>query len=115
MRICGDKGSCVQAINRFYLESGGQEKLMDFTHAANELMNWGGSSTPKEKFNFSFIVISLGGGGGGAHTLRPTGMCCPNGLLFHQKSLDMGPILFKNILRRVSHFTKIEKKNKKKL
>ena len=29
---------------------------------------------------------------GGTHMLRRTGMCCPNGLLFHQKSFDMGPI-----------------------
>ena len=27
------------------------------------------------------------------HMLRHMGMCCPNGLPFHQKSLDMGPIL----------------------
>ena len=32
---------------------------------------------------------------GGTHMLRYMGMCCPNGLLFHQKSLDMGPILVK--------------------
>ena len=30
---------------------------------------------------------------GGTHMLKPTGMCHLNGLLFHQKSLDMGPIL----------------------
>ena len=30
--------------------------------------------------------------------LRHTGMCCPNELLFHQKSLNMGPILVKKIL-----------------
>ena len=35
---------------------------------------------------------------GGTHMLRHTGMCRPNGLLFHQKSLDMGPILVKKIL-----------------
>ena len=53
-----------------------------------------------------------GGGGGGTHMLRHTGMCCPNGLLFHQKSLDMGPILQqkKKIPRRWSHFSKIAKK-----
>ena len=33
------------------------------------------------------------------HMLRQTGMCRPSGLLFHQKSLDMGPILFKKILK----------------
>ena len=38
--------------------------------------------------------------------LQHTGMCCPNGSLFHQKSFDMGPILVKKILRG-SHFTKI--------
>ena len=41
--------------------------------------------------------------------LRHTGMCRPNGLLFQQKSLDMGPILLKKILRRGSHFAKIAK------
>ena len=35
-------------------------------------------------------------------TLQHMGMCRPNGLLFHQKSLDMGPILIKRILRRGS-------------
>ena len=34
-------------------------------------------------------------GGGGTHMLMHMGMCYPNGLLFHQKSLDMGPILVK--------------------
>ena len=42
--------------------------------------------------------------------LRHTGMCRPNGLLFHQKSLDMGPILVQKILRRGSHFTNFAKK-----
>ena len=37
-------------------------------------------------------------------------MCCPNGLLFPQKSLDI-PFWSKKILRRGSHFTKIKKKN----
>ena len=37
--------------------------------------------------------------------LRRTGMCRPNGLLFHQKSLNMGPILVKKFLRG-SHFIK---------
>ena len=49
-------------------------------------------------------------GGGGTHMLRHTGMCRPNGLLFHQKSLDMGPTLVKKILRGGSHFKKIAKK-----
>ena len=43
--------------------------------------------------------------------LRHTGICRPNGLLFHQKFLDMGHILVKKkILRGGSHFTKIRKK-----
>ena len=46
---------------------------------------------------------------GGTQMLRHTGMCRPNGLLT-KKSLDMGPILVKKILRRGSHFTKIAKK-----
>ena len=37
-------------------------------------------------------------------------MCRPNGLLFHQKSLDMGPTLVKKILRGGSYFTKFAKK-----
>ena len=45
--------------------------------------------------------------------LSHTGMCRPNGSLFHQKSLDMGPILVKKILRGGSHSTKIAKKNVK--
>ena len=47
---------------------------------------------------------------GGTLMLKHTGMCRPNGLLSHQKSLDMGPILVKKIYTRRSHFTKIEKK-----
>ena len=30
-----------------------------------------------------------------SHMLRYAGKCRSNGLLFHQKSLDMGPIFFK--------------------
>ena len=52
-------------------------------------------------------------GGGGTYMLRHTGMCRPNGLIFHQKSLDMGPILVKKIPRGGSHFTKFAKKNGK--
>ena len=48
----------------------------------------------------------------GIHMLRHTGMCCPNGLLFHQKSIDMSPILVKKFLKRGSHFTKITKNYK---
>ena len=35
---------------------------------------------------------------GGTHMLRHTGMYCPNQLVFHQKSLDKGPILVKKIV-----------------
>ena len=52
-------------------------------------------------------------GGGGTYMLMHTGMCRPNGLLFHQKSLDMGPTLVKKILREGSHFAKFTKKNGK--
>ena len=45
--------------------------------------------------------------------LTHRGMCRPNGLLFKQKSLDMGPILVQKILRRGSHFKKIVKRNLK--
>ena len=47
---------------------------------------------------------------GGTHMLRQTGMCRPNGLLFHQKSSDMGPTLVNKILKGGSHFTKLAKK-----
>ena len=48
--------------------------------------------------------------------IRHIGMCCQNGLLFHQKSLDMahmGPKYGQKIFRG-SHFTKIAQKKKKK-
>ena len=45
----------------------------------------------------------------GGDMLRHTGMCSLIGLLFHPKSLDIGPILIKELLRRGSHF-KIAKK-----
>ena len=54
---------------------------------------------PKENFSEMFP--------GDTHMLRHTGMCRPNGLLFHQKSLDMGPILVRQILRGGSHFNKV--------
>ena len=41
------------------------------------------------------IVVGKAWGGGGTHMLRHTWMCRPNGLVFHQKSLDKGPILVK--------------------
>ena len=44
--------------------------------------------------------------------VRHTGMCRPNGLLFQQKSLDMGPSLVEKFLRRGSHFAKIVKNGK---
>ena len=50
-------------------------------------------------------------GGGVTHMLRHTGMCRPNGLLFYQKSLDMGPTLVKKIRKRWVPFHKICKKN----
>ena len=52
------------------------------------------------------VSMSLRPGGRvGTHMLRHTGMCCPNGLLFRQKSLDMGPILVKKSLEEgpISH------------
>ena len=39
--------------------------------------------------------------------LRYTGMCRPNGLFFHKKSLDMGPIFVKKNKKGWSHFLKI--------
>ena len=44
--------------------------------------------------------------------LRHTGMCRPNGLLFQQKSLDMGPILVKKSLEEGPISNKSRKKVK---
>ena len=41
--------------------------------------------------------------------LRHTGMCHPNGLLFHQKYLDMGPILVKKSLEEGPISQKLKK------
>ena len=41
--------------------------------------------------------------------LRHMGMCHPNGLLFHQKSLDMGPIMVKKSLEEDSISQKLRK------
>ena len=48
-------------------------------------------------------------GEGGTHMLRHTGMCRLNGLVFHQKSLDNGPISVREILRGGIYFTKLRK------
>ena len=45
--------------------------------------------------------------------VKAYGDVSPKWVTFLEKSLDMGPILFKKILRRGSHFTKIAKKNGK--
>ena len=50
--------------------------------------------------------------GGGTHMLRHTGMCRPNGLLFQQKSLDMGPILVKKSLEEGPILQKSRKNGK---
>ena len=44
--------------------------------------------------------------------LRHTGMCCPNGLLFHQKSLDMGPSLVKKSVEEGPISQKLQKNRK---
>ena len=44
--------------------------------------------------NFSFLPR-----GEGTHIWRHTGMCRSKGSLFHKKSLNMGPIFYKNIPR----------------
>ena len=54
-------------------------------------------------------VASYIRGGGGTHMLRHTGMCCPNGLLFHQKSLDMGHTLVKKPLEEGPNFQNLRK------
>ena len=61
-----------------------------------------GGSTPHD--------LSSDSGEGGTHLLRHTGMCCPNRLLFHQKSLDMGPILVKKSLEEGPISQKLQKK-----
>ena len=76
----------------------------------------GGKSVTSEVFGRVMIYLSTRQSrwsqqlqywiGRGVLTLRQTGMCRPNGLLFHHKSLNMGPILLKKILRRGSHFDK---------
>ena len=55
-------------------------------------------------------VAHSSSGGGGTHMLRHTGMCRPNGLLFQQKSLDMGPILVKKSLEEGPISKKLQKK-----
>ena len=47
--------------------------------------------------------------------LRNMEMCQPNRLLFHQKSLDMGPILVKKSLKRGPISQKLQKKKMVKL
>ena len=47
------------------------------------------------------------GGGGVTHISRHAGMCCSNGSLFHQKSLNIGPNFYKNISKQGSIFPKI--------
>ena len=39
-------------------------------------------------------------------------MCCSNGLLFHKKSLNMGPIFYKNIPYMGTFFQNFEKSHK---
>ena len=56
----------------------------DFSSHLNKQSN-------KNEWDFSWRKKYLTGnymwrGGGGTHMLRHTGMCCPNGLLFHQKA-----------------------------
>ena len=67
---------------------------------------------PSILFSISLIIVKFKhvSSRGGTHMLRHTGMCHPNGLLSHQKSLNMGPILVKKILRGGSHLTKIPPK-----
>ena len=50
------------------------------------------------------MVLVGGGGGGSTHILRQTEMCHSNGSLFYKKSLNMGPILYKSILKHGSNF-----------
>ena len=56
------------------------------------------------------LLVKVPGGGGGTHMLRHKGMCHPNGLLLHQKSLDMGPILVKKSLEEGPISQKIQEK-----
>ena len=56
------------------------------------------------------IVHAVAADWEGSRMLRLTGKCCPNGSLFHKKSLDMGPILVKKILKGGFCFNKNCKK-----
>ena len=57
----------------------------------------------------------LGGGGLTCQGIRRGG-CCPNGLLFHQKSLNIGSILVKKSLEGpISQNLQKKKKKKKKM
>ena len=73
-------------------------------------------SAPWASTKWSTPQVYVSAPGGGVLTyISYTGMCRPNGLLFHQKSLDMGPILVKKsleegpislkFLRRGSYFS----------
>ena len=59
--------------------------------------------------NWSLPTLRAEPGWGGPHMLRHTGMCRTNGLLFHQKSLDMGPILVKKSLEEGPILQKLQK------
>ena len=59
----------------------------------------------KPKFAAWHLGSSIGGGGG-THKLRHTGMCHFNESLFHKKTLNMGPIFYKNIPKHKSAFHK---------
>ena len=41
---------------------------------------------------------------GGPRILRQMGMYCSNGLLFYKKSLNVGPVFYKKILKHESNF-----------
>ena len=57
-------------------------------------------SDHKNQSVFHVFLVRATSGRGGTHMLRHTEICRPNGLLFHQKSLDKGPILVqKNLLK----------------
>ena len=64
-------------------------------------------------------VLLFAGGGGvggeGAHMLKHMGICCPNGLLFHQKNpLKWVPFWSKKTLEESPIAQKLQKKKKKK-
>ena len=57
----------------------------------------------------AYMILVRSSWEGGTRILKHTGMCGSDGLLLHKKSLNMGPIFYKNILIHGFLFPKIVK------